>query len=321
MRSPRALIAACLFPAMAVANPAPGQNFPNKPVRIVATEPGGTGDLVARTLAQGLTASLGQQVIVDNRGGNVAIPAEVVSKSPPDGHTVLFFGSAFWLLPFMRDNAPYDPVRDFSPLTLVTTAPIIVVVPTSSPVNSVADLIALARSRPAQLNYGTTGTGSANHLAAELFQAMAGVQLVRINYKGVAPAINDLIAGQVQLSFTNAAAGMPHVKSGRLRALAVTSSKASVLAPGLPTIAASGLPGYESISILGMFAPARTPEAVMNRLNQEIVQVLNRAEVKERFINAGVEAVGSSSQQFAATVKFEMARMGRIIKDAGIRSE
>ncbi|MBI3939178.1 MAG: tripartite tricarboxylate transporter substrate binding protein [Betaproteobacteria bacterium] len=296
-----------------------GQAYPNKPIRIVAPEAGGGGDFAARLIALGLSGSLGQQVIVENRGGASGIIAgRTVAKAPPDGYTLLFYGSIFWIGALLQD-VPYDPVADFSPITLATSSPNILVVHPSLPVNSVKELIALAKARPGELNYAST-TGSTPHLAAELFKAMAGVNIVRIPYKGAGPALNDLIGGQVQLMFPVAAAVTPHVKSGRLRALAVTSVEPSELVRGLPTVAAT-VPGYESVQMTAMFAPAKTPATIINRLNQEIVQVLNRADVKEKFFNAGAKVVGGSPEQLMATMKSEMARLGKVIKDAGIRAE
>jgi tripartite-type tricarboxylate transporter receptor subunit TctC len=295
-----------------------GQNYPSKPIRIVTAAPGSGNDFAARLMAPGLTGSLGQQVIVDNRG---IIAIETVAKAPPDGYTLLFYGTVLWLAPFLRDNVSYDPILDFSPVTWVTNSPNILVVHPSLPVKSVEALIALAKARPGELNYGSGSAGSTSHLAAELFKAMAGVNIVRIPYKGAAPALNDVIAGQVHLIFPSASSVMPYVKSGRLRALAVASAEPSALAPNLPTVAASGLPGYESASILGMFAPAGTPATIINRLNQEIERALNRTEVKQKLFNAGAEVVASSPERLAATVKSEMARLGKVIRDAGIRGE
>jgi tripartite-type tricarboxylate transporter receptor subunit TctC len=284
---------------------------------------GGVGsgsDFVARLIAPELSASLGQPMIVDNRGSGV-IPGEIVAKAPPDGYTLLLYGNAMWLAPFMQDRVAYDVTRDFSPVSLTTTTPNILVVQTTLPVNSVKELIALAKARPGELNYGSGPAGSLTHLAAELFKVMAGVNVVRINYKGVALAINDLLAGQVQLMFPTPATVMPHIKSGRLKALAVTSASPSALVPGVPTIASSGLPGYTSVAIQGVFAPAATPAPIINRLNEEIVRLVNRANMKEKLLSTGVEAVGSSPAQLAAAVKSEMASMGKVIKDAGIRGE
>ena len=295
-----------------------GQNYPNKPIRIVASAAGGSGDFAARLIAQGLSGALSQQVVVDNRGG--VIPGEIVSKAPPDGYTLLIDAASFWIGPLLQET-PYDPVKDFAPVTLTDSAPNVLVVNPSLPVKSVKELIALAKARPGELNYGSSSTGSSPHLAAELFNMMAGVKIVRVPFKGSGPAVISLLGGQVQLMFATAGSVAPHVKSGRLRALAVASLQPSALAPGLPTIAASGVPGYEAVAFEGMFVPAKTPVAIIDRLNQEIVRVLNRAEVKERFFNAGVETVGSTPEEFAAAIKSNVAKWGKLIKDAGIRDE
>lgn len=298
---------------------ASGQNYPHKPIRIVTAEIGGGQDFGARIVAQGLTASLGQQVIVDNRAAGV-IPANIVAKAPPDGYTLLVAGVSLWIAPYLQSNVPYDPVKDFSTITLLGISPTILVVYPSVPANSVKELIALAKAKPGQLNYASSSTGAPNHLAAELFKAMAGVNIVRIPYKGSVGGITDVISGQVQLTFGTAASVTPHVKSGKLRALAVTSAQPSAVFPGVPPVAAT-LPGYEAGSIYCVFAPAKTPVTLINRLNREIVQLLKTTEVRERFFNTGVETVGSSPEQLAATIKTDMARLGKVIKDAGIRGD
>ena len=296
------------------------QTYPDKPIRILTAEPGGGLDFQARLVAQGLSGSLGRQVIVENHGGGT-FAAEIVAKAPPDGYSLLFYGSNVWLAPFFRDDVPWDPVRDFAPVTLAVRSPNLVVVHPSLPVKSVRDLVALARARPGELNYASGSTGSSPHLAAELFKFIAGVNIVRIPYRGNALAYTDVIRGQVQLIFPTASSVAPYLKAGRLRALAVTTARPSELFPGLPTVAASGLPGYESATITGIFAPVRTPAAIIGRLNEEIVRVLKRPEVNDRFFSVGVETVGSSPEEFAATVKSEMARLGKMIKDAGLRDE
>lgn len=293
---------------------ASGQNYPNKLIRIITAAPGSANDWGARLIAQEVAPSLGQQMIVENRGG---LGAEVVAKAPPDGYTLLFYGGSVWLLPFLRDNVPWDPVKDFAPVTLALSSPNIVVVHPSLPVKSVKELIALARARPGELNYAAGTIGASPHLSTELFKAMAGVDIVRVGYKGTGPSVIALVGGEVHLMFAGLGSVAPHVKSGRLRALAVTSAQPSALVPGLPTVSAS-LPGYEATSILGIFAPAKTPAAIINRLHQEIVRAISRNEVKERLFNAGVEVVGSSPEEFATTVKVDMARMGKVIRDAGI---
>ena len=294
--------------------------FPARPVHIVTSEPGGGNDFAARLIAQGLTGPLGQPVVVDNRGGaSGAIAGETVAKAPPDGHLLLLYGSNIWLLPFLRDRVPYDPVKDLAPITLAVRAPNLLVVHPSLPVKSAQELIALARKRPGALNYGAGAVGSSSQIATELFKAMGKLDIVQISYKGNGIALNALIAGEVQLAFATPGSVAAHIKSGRLRALAVTSPQPSPLLPDLPTVASAGLPGYEATSIVGMFAPAKTPEAVIARLNQETVRVLNRAEIKERFLSSGVETVGSTPEEFGAVVKSEMARLGKVIRDANIR--
>ncbi len=294
------------------------QSYPSKPIRIVVTGIGSGGDFVARLIAQGITGPLGQPVIVDNRGGGI-IPGEVVAKAAPDGYTLLLYGPPLWIGSLLQPTT-YDPVRDFAPITTAVTAPNILVVHPSLPVKTVRALVALAKANPGKLNYGTSGTGSSGHLAGELFKAMAHVDIVRVNYKGGGAALTDLISGQVQLIFANAGAVTPYLKSNRLNALAVTSAKPSALFPGVPPIA-SAVPGYELVSVQGFFAPAKTPEPIIERLNQEIVRYINKPEVKERFFNSGVETVGGSPEQLATIVKSEMARLGKVIKDAHIHDE
>lgn len=296
------------------------QVYPNKPVRIVTAQAGGGSDFVSRLIAPGLSGGLSQQVIIENRGGGSGIIAiETVTQAPADGYTLLSYGN-IWILPLMRDNVPYDVLRDLSPVTLQASAPNVLMVHPSLPVRSVKELIVLAKARPGEINYGSGGTGSGNHIAAELFKAMAGVNIARIPYRGAGQALTALIGGEVHMAFASAGSAAPHMKSGKLRALAVTRARPSPLLPGLPTVAAT-VPGYESIQMFGIFAPARTPAAIIQRLNQEIVRVLNTSEVKERLFNAGVEVVGSSPEEFAAAIRSEIARLGKMIRDAGIRAE
>ena len=238
-----------------------GQAFPTKPIRLLASRIGGGGDFTARLIANDLTPRLGQQVIVDNRPGGLA-PGEIVAKAAPDGHTLMLAGIVIWLSPFMRSLMPFDPVRDFAPITLAATTPNVLVAHPSLGVKSVRELIALAKQKPGALNYATSGSGNSNHIAGELFKAMAGVDLVRVNYRGAALALNDVLSGRVETMFATVAAATPHVAAGKLIALAVTSPQPSALMPGVPTVAASGLPGYESASTLGVFAPAATPAAI-----------------------------------------------------------
>ncbi len=292
-----------------------GQEYPNKPIRIVTSPVGGGQDFAARLVAQGVSGPLGQQVIVENRPSNLL--GEIVAKAASDGYTLLLAGTSFMIDPLLK-KASYDPVKDFLPITLLVSSPSVLAVHPSLPVKSVKELIALAKARPGELNYAMGGTGSSSHLAAELFKSMAGVDIVRITYKGTAAALNDLIGGQVQMVFATAPSLAPHLKSGRLRGLAATSAKPTLLAGNLPAIAAV-LPGYEAESIQGMFAPAKTAEAIIKRLNAELVRFLRMPEVKERFFAAGADIVASTPAQLDATVKAEMARLGKVIKEAGIR--
>jgi tripartite-type tricarboxylate transporter receptor subunit TctC len=285
-------------------------------VRIVVTGVGSGGDFAARLLAQGVTATLGQALIVDNRGsGN--LPAEIVAKAAPDGYTLCLSAAPLWITPFLRKTA-YDPLRDFAPVTLAISSPNILVVHPALPVKSVRDLIALIRAKPGALNYATSGIGASSFLAAELFKSMLRADMVRVNYKSGGLALTELISGQVQLMFANAGSVATHLQSGRLKALAVTSAKPSALMPGLPTIAAGGLPGYELVSVQGIFAPAGTPEAVITRLNREFIPFLRRADTREKFFAAGVEAIGGTPEELAATLKSEMARLGKVIQATGI---
>lgn len=296
-----------------------GQNYPNQPIRVVTSEVGGGNDLVARQIAQAISVPLGQAVAVDNRPGGIT-PGAIVSKAPPDGYTLLMYNNTVWIGPLLQ-NAPYDAVRDFAPIAELARTPNVLVVKASSPAESVADLIALAKAKPGELKYGASGTGAGNHLAGELFGAMAGVRIVPVNYKGIGGAFKDLMADELQLMFPTTVSGAPHVKSGKLRALGITSTAPSALLPGVPTIAASGLPGYEAITIFAAFAPAATPRAIIDRLNGEIVRFLSSPGVKEKFFSSGLETVAGSPEQLAATVRAELARMGEVIKNAGIRVE
>jgi len=293
------------------------QDFPSKPIRIVTGAPGGSSDFTARLIAQGLTENLRQQVIVDNRGN---VDGELVAKAPPDGYTLVIDGASIWIGPLVQ-KALYDPVRDFAPVTLAVSAPNVVIVQPSIPVKSIRELIALAKAQPGKLNYSSGGIGASSHLAAELFKSMAGVAIVNVNYKGTGPALNALIANEVQVMFVNPAIASPHIKSERVRALAVASLEPSPLMPDLPTVAAAGLPGFESVVLQGMFAPAGTPPARVTLLSREIAKVLNRPDVKERHFNTGVETVASTPEELVARIKSEMAKWGKVIKDAGIRPD
>ena len=293
------------------------QDFPTRPMRLVTSAAGGGNDFIARLVAQGISVPLGQNVIVENRPSNVT--GELVSKAAPDGYTMLLAGGTFLIGPLLEKTA-YDPVRDFAAITLVSTEPSVLVVHSSVAANSVKELIALAKAKPGALNYASTGSGGTFHLAAELFKSMAGVNIVRVNYKGASPAINDLLGGQVQLSFISASSIAPHIKSGKVRALGLTGLQPSPQAPGLPTIA-SILPGYQTVGITGIYAPAKTPAVIIDRLNQEIVRFINQPDAKEKLLSAGQEIVGSTPAELAATMKSEMAKWSKLIKDARITAD
>jgi tripartite-type tricarboxylate transporter receptor subunit TctC len=313
MRLASFLAVSCLLGLAAGAAAQPGQDYPRRPVRLVTAEPGGGNDFASRVIVQAIGGGLGQPMIIDNRGGaGGLIAVDIVAKAQPDGHTLLLYANNIWIIPLLQSNAPFDAVRESSNTLVVHP---------SLPVKSVQELIAYAKARPGELNYGSGGNGASTHLAVELLKSMAGINIVRVTYKGNGPALNALFAGEVHMMITTAGSVTPHLKSGKLRALAVTSAQPSPLAPGLPTMAASGLPGYESLQIYGVFAPARVPAAIVRRLNEEIVRVLGKAEVKERFLANGMETVGSTPQELAATMKSEIVRIGKVIRDAGIRGD
>ena len=295
------------------------QGFPAKPIRIVTTVPGGSLDLTARLIALKLSERLGQQVIVDNRGGVISM--ELAPKAPADGHTLLLASASLWLSEFLRDKVAWDAQRDFAPVSMLVTSPNIIVVHPSLPVRNVRELVALAKARSGELNYSTGQSGASAHLAGELFRAMAGVNIVRIAYKGQGPAMLSLITGEAQISFPNASTGTPFVKAGKVRGLAVTTLRPSALAPGLPTAAASGLPGYESKAILGLFAPAKTPTNIIEQLNQEIVRALGDADVRKRLFDSGAEVAAGPPAELTAAMKSEMATTGKLIRQMGIRAE
>lgn len=310
---------ACLLPIAVLAfasGSAHSESYPTKPIRIITAEAGGGSDFVTRLIAPALGSALGQHVIVDNRG---LLAAEIAAKAAPDGYSLLLSGATLWVLPLMRDKVPYE-AKDFAPISLATRAPNILVINPHLPAKSVNELIALARAKPGELNYATSGAGNSVHVAGELFRVMTGLQIVRVNYKGASRALTELMAGQVQLMFSVPGSAMPHVKAGRLVALAVTSAEPSPLAPGLPTVAAS-LPGYESVSYLSLFAPARTPAPIVKRLNEEIVRALQRSDIKDKLLATGLETRGSTPDELGAIVRSDTAKMSKLIKEAGMRAD
>ena len=304
--------------------PVSAQAYPAKPIRfIVPFPPGGGNDLIARELAQHVTEPLAQPVIVENRpGASTLIGTEAAAKSLPDGYT-LFMGnnSTLTINPNLYKKLPYDAVRDFAPLSLLASAPFLLLAHPSLPAQSVKELIALARLRPGQLNFGSSGLGIATHLAGEMLKVMAHIDIVHIPYKGAAPALTDLMGGQVELGFTNVLSSLPHVRSGRLRVLAVTSKTRSRVLPQVPAIAESGLPDYEASVWYAILAPARTPASALTRLHSEFVKALQQSNVRERLASDGASIVGSTPDVLARTIEADTARWGKVIRQNGLSLE
>jgi tripartite-type tricarboxylate transporter receptor subunit TctC len=300
------------------------QSFPSKPVRIiVGFVAGGATDTVARLVAQQLSERLGKSAVVENRAGaSGTIGADLVAKSPPDGH-VLFLAtqSTHAVAPYTLAQSPYDPVKDFAPVALVAQNTLLVVVSPALPVKSIKDLVALAKTRPGELNFATGGVGTSPHMSGELFKMAARIDMLPVHYKGDAAAVIDVIGGQVPVMFLNITGMLPHVRSGKLRGIAVTSGKRSTVVPEYPTIAESGLPGYEVVTWFGVLAPASTPNEIISRLNREIVQAVAVPSVKEQIFQLGLEIVASSPEQFADVLKSENARWSKLVRDLGLRAQ
>ena len=301
---------------------AQGPAFPVKPVRIVVpSSPGGGTDILARVLAQKMAESLGQQFVVENRpGAGQVIGIEAVARAAPDGYTLLMAASAIVIAEVIYAKPPYETLRDFAPVTLVASLPNILVVHPALPAKTVRELVALAKTRPGQLNYSSAGNGTSPHLSMELFRLMAGITLTHIPYKGTGPATVDLIAGQVQLSMPNVLTALPQIKGGKLRALGVTSTRRATGLPAIPAIAET-LPGYEAIQWYGLLAPAATPREIVARVQSEMARILMLPEVKERLAADGADAVGNRPEEFAAYIRAELAKWGKVVKTGGIKLE
>ena len=303
---------------------AAAQSYPSKPIRfVVPYPPGGPLDTVARLLGQKVAESVKQPVIVDNKpgaGGNIG--AGAVAKSPADGYTILMGAVATHAInPTLYASIPYDPVKDFQPVTQLASTPNVLIVNNSVPAANVRDFIAYAKAHPGKLNFGSGSTGSAGHLAGELFKAMAGVDMTHVPYKGAAPAMQDLIGGQVQVMFDNFASANAQVKAGKVKALAVTTAKRSTLAPELPTIGESGLPGFDINTWFGIFVPAGTPRDVVDRLHAEFTRALALPDIRERLVNLGAEPVGNRPEEFAAYIRSEGEKYARVIKASGAKAD
>ncbi|HYC44910.1 MAG TPA: tripartite tricarboxylate transporter substrate binding protein [Burkholderiales bacterium] len=312
-------VGACLGACPAVL----AQSYPNKPLRlIIPFPPGGGADSVSRVVAQRLSVALGQNVLLDNRpGAGTIIATDLGAKAAPDGYTLLLITAAFTANPSLHRKLPYDSVRHLKPVTQLSAAPNILVVHPSVPAASVTELIAYAKAHPNALNFGSAGNGTSNHFAGEMFRTMAQISAVHVPYKGTAPSITDLIAGRIQLLFIGLAPVEPHIKTGRLRALAVASAKPSAVVPGLPTVASSGLSNFESTVWNGIAAPAATPNTIVERLHTEIVRVLAQPDTRQKILAMGFEPVGSSPAEFAQYVRGEMDRAARLVAEVGIRAE
>jgi tripartite-type tricarboxylate transporter receptor subunit TctC len=299
------------------------QDYPSKAVRIIVPfAPGGGTDLSARIIAQKLGESLGANFVVDNRPGAAGIVGtEMIAKSKPDGYTLLVVSSSHAINPAMYPKLPYDTVRDFAPISLLLSGPTLLVAHPSLPAKNARELIALAKSKPGTLTFASAGHGTPPHMAGELFKSMARIDVVHIPYKGNGPAYTDLMAGQVSLMFPNIATAIQYVKGGRMRALGVGSRQRSAIAPEIPTIAESGLPGYEMGSWFGLLAPAGTPITIVTRLQQEIARIFKQADVREKLFAQGVEPVGGTPQEFTAFLNVEFAQWAKVIKSSGLKPE
>ncbi len=322
----RASIAAAFACACASADAATTRDsastYPNRPIRLIAPfVPGGPTDIVARVVAQKLSDNLKQTVVVDNRGGaGGSVGMQLAASAAPDGYTFVLGSSGNLAVnPALEPNLPYHPIRDFQPITQTTSGPQIVVIPVSLPVKNIQDFIALAKAKPGQLNYASGGTGTTTHLGVELFKLSAGVNIVHVPYKGTGQALTDVMTGQVQMMMSSALPALPHVKSGKLRGLAVTSAKRAAAYPELPTLAESGLPGFETTSWHGMLLPARTPKAISERAHAELVKALTAPDVKERFAAVGMDTVASTPAEFTAYITSESRKWEKVIRTIGIK--
>ena len=308
--------------ALAVAHHAGAQGYPEKPIRfIVPNPPGGGADLVARVIGPKLADSWGQQVVVDNRAGaGGIIGTELAAKAEPNGYTLLLgFTANLCFAPSLFSKLPYDVVKDFSPVTLVGATSYVLAVHPSVPARSVKELVALARSKPGQLNFASNGNGQANHLAGELFKTMAGINMEHVPYKGGGPALAAVLGGETQMIFGSMLSTLPHVRAGRLRGLAVTAANRSTAAADLPTVAEAGVAGYEVSTWIGVLVPARTPKEIVAKLHAEIVKILQTTEVRQRFSGEGLEPLTTTPGEFAALIKADIAKWAEVIKGAGIR--
>ena len=317
------LIVVTLFIGVGV-QPLIADEYPTRPIRmIVPFPPGGGNDLLARSISQPLSQAIGQSVVVDNRGGaGGQIGATLAAAAAPDGYTI-FLGSIgnLTFLPVLQSKLQYEPVRDFAPVTLLATSPFILVINPAVPAKSVKELLALAKAQPGKLNYGSAGPGSSLHMTGELFKLESGADITHVPYKGTAPALIDLLSGQVQMLFSTMPSVVPHVKTGKLRALGVSSTKRAGVVPDVPTIAEAGVPGFEVLNWQGIVVPKKTPDAIIQKLNRALLEALKSPETIKALANQGLDAAGGTPEQFGALIKSEIEKYGKVAKAANLRLE
>ncbi|HSQ03418.1 MAG TPA: tripartite tricarboxylate transporter substrate binding protein [Burkholderiales bacterium] len=317
-RSLAVALVLCLFAAWANA-----QTYPSRSIRIVVPlAAGGPGDILARAIGQKLAESVGQPIVIDNRpGANTNIGTEAVAKSAPDGYTLLLTASTHTINPSLYSKLPFDPIRDFAPVTLVGDTPLVMVLHPSVPATSVKAFIALAKSRPGQINYGSAGSGSTLHLAGEMFNSLAGVKMVHVPYKGVTQAVSDLLGGHLTLMFPGAPIALPHARAGKLVALATTGTRRTPAAPELPTVAEAGVPGFEVTVWYGVLAPAATPQAVITRLHGELVRIVQLPDIRERWATLGADPLTNTPTEFAAFLKADIGKWAKVVKESGAKAD
>ena len=319
MVTARAAVGALLIPLCASAYAA---DYPQRPIRLIVPFAAGGGlEITARSIGQKLTEKRGQAIVIDNRPGAATIVgSEIAAKASPDGYTLLMITTTFAINPSLYGKLPYDPVREFAPVTQINSVPNILVVNPSIPAHTMRELIALAKAKPGQLNYASAGSGTSPHLAAELFKTMAGIEMTHIPYKGIPPAVTDVIAGRVTMLMTTTISAAPHVKSGRLRALAITSPKRLAAMPDVPAIGET-VPGYEADAFQGMVAPAGVPKEIVRQLADDIAAIVRLPEIRERIVADGAEPIGSTPEAFSIFLKKEMLKWGKVVKQSGARPD
>ena len=324
MRVEQTLLCIALIPGVAVSQAQSETGYPSKPIRmIVPSAPGSGPDIMARAIGQKLTEALGQAIVIDDKpGAGGIIGSEAAAKAAPDGYTLIMSNAgAHTVNPSLYAKLPYDPIKDFAPVTLVALAPNILIVHPTLPVRNIKELIALAKAKPGELTFGSGGNGSTAHLSGEMFKTMAGINIVHIPFKGSPAAVIGVIAGQIALAIPNIPPALPHVRSGKLKALAVTTAKRAAGVPELPTVAESGLPGYEATAWFGVLAPAATPPQIIARLNAAIVKIAHAREMQDRLMAEGADAVGNTPEQFAQIIRNDIAKWAKVVKASGARAD